>query len=58
MCDAWLHVYDGGRFWPIVELARVEGKSHVWLLVERLLRSAGAACSTWRTTIRPRTTPR
>lgn len=41
MCDAWLHVYDGGRFWPIVELARVEGKSHVWLLVERLQAQRG-----------------
>jgi len=40
-CDTWLHVYDGQRFLPIVDLLRVEGKSHVWPLVERLQAQRG-----------------
>lgn len=41
LCDAWLHVYDGGRFWPVVDLVRVEGRSHAWSLVERLQAQRG-----------------
>ncbi len=28
--DVWLHIYDGGQFWPVVELGRVEGQCRAW----------------------------
>lgn len=28
--DVWLHLYDGDQFWPVVELGRVDGRSHDW----------------------------
>jgi hypothetical protein len=28
--DVWLHLYDGTKFWPLVELRNVEGESHQW----------------------------
>lgn len=39
--DAWLHLYDGRRFWQLAELGPVEGKCHVWPLVERLQKQPG-----------------
>ena len=39
--DAWLHLYDGRHFWQLAELGPVEGKCHVWPLVERLQKQPG-----------------
>lgn len=39
--DAWLHIYDGRRFWLVAELGRVEGRSYAWPLVERLQKQRG-----------------
>lgn len=33
--DAWLHLYDGSRFWEIADLGRVEGQTEYWEVVRR-----------------------
>lgn len=38
---AWLHLYDGRRFWTVAELGQVEGKSHAWPLVEQQQKQRG-----------------
>jgi len=37
----WLHVYDGQRFWPLVELEQVEGRSRDWRAVQHAQKTPG-----------------
>jgi hypothetical protein len=39
--DVWLHVYDGSRFWPVVELGRVEGQCRAWERVRQSYKTKG-----------------
>jgi len=39
--EVWLHLYDGDRFWPVVDLGRVEGKSHTWEAIRPLQKKPG-----------------
>jgi hypothetical protein len=39
--EVWLHLYDGHRFWPVVELGRVEGRCQDWDNVRHRLKTPG-----------------
>ena len=39
--DVWLHLAEGNRFWPVVALEAVEGKSHRWDVVRNRQKQPG-----------------
>ncbi len=39
--DAWIHLYDGKRFWPVVALERVEGRCHDWDIARAVIKRPG-----------------
>jgi hypothetical protein len=39
--DVWIHLYDGSRFWPVVEMERVEGQCHDWETACQTLKTPG-----------------
>jgi hypothetical protein len=39
--DVWIHLYDGSRFWPVVDMERVEGRCHDWENACQTLKTPG-----------------
>lgn len=39
--DVWIHLYDGRRFWPVAELAHVEGRCQDWETTGQTVKTPG-----------------